>query len=555
MDNWVNPDQADLRRPLAVENADNREAVPRPWPHPFAEAAYRRSRRNVSEPPARRTLTTHDNNTPTCLLPLTVGRGRSAVGSLPPNYLAQVYDSLNRDILGTNTKKPDPYCYVFNSAQYPLFDYSNMKNEHRSFTNPFYVELHEPISAYAPISIKILLHGEEWAPTITLVNRIFNVSYYFRNKLKLALLDQCHELIFDFNENCLPHPNYFFVLSGEASWSILPYADSKLPAGDQGQNLFSHSTLPEDQYYFSLVEFFSFAHCYGFTEEYIISLLDFDSLGPTNSIISAVYFCKETLGWTRLSLQLFDKGLLFSPLFMAELEGLSHAAFKRKIINAMRTERYANSIQRRENYGMPARPPSPISFADTRVAILDSNPPNTHNITSAQVPLTLRHWLKCFGIPLTHKHPKYIRVPNPYFTEYIRHQPNLSRTFESLNQQYEEVEHPRDPRIYVPIPKICPVDPFWKKPVQNYTKKYKNLMRYLEEETPVQKDPSKSDNQGQGSHPHTLPDTHYQLNSGTLDPTGYSLNYIGRGTYIYRENGETNIILLPRPGNRHQLNQ
>ena len=122
MDNWVNPDQADLRRPQAVENDNNREAVPRPWPHPSVEAAYWNSRRNAAGNQARRTPTLKELNALHPVRVLQAGRGAGPAHGLPPNYLTQVYDSINRDIMGVNTKKPDPICYIFNSAEYPLFE-------------------------------------------------------------------------------------------------------------------------------------------------------------------------------------------------------------------------------------------------------------------------------------------------------------------------------------------------------------------------------------------------------------------------------------------------
>ena len=220
MDNWGHMDGG-AHRPMALDDQDNPQPIVRQWPSPETEAAYWMSRRAQAR---SHPLTTNQYTL--------TNQGRAAIrmraiepdtkpGGAPSMHLRDVP---TRKIESNSSPET---MYIFDIQNHKIFDPQNMKNVHRNWQTPFYIPLDEYICSYAPVDFRILLHGRVWFPHSEYVNRLFNVSAYMRDKLRLALLDRCHDFQFDFNENCLPHPNYIYVLSGEATWETLFLDDSK----------------------------------------------------------------------------------------------------------------------------------------------------------------------------------------------------------------------------------------------------------------------------------------------------------------------------------------
>ena len=245
-----------------------------------------------------------------------------------------------------------------------------------------------------------------------------------REKLKNALLDQCYDLILDFNQNCLPHPNFIFVLSGEIEWKSLFEQDTQYPGNYEKSLAFNNNYMPEGEYLFSLQEFFIFAHCYGFVEDYVLSLIDFNCLGSVKQVATAIHVAYHTLQWTDLASQLFTFGLGFTWDYFNQIKHERMHTFRRMIYRASRTDKHQSRLLE-----LAENPPEKKLYKWNELYVAEFRTPslnfgNAHgggftlNSNYQNPKMILSHWLKCFSIPEKSKHPKYMTVTD-YLTQIL----------------------------------------------------------------------------------------------------------------------------------------
>ena len=329
---------------------------------------------------------------------------------------------------------PDPnFEYILDPSVEPN-DTQNIKGFHRHNVRCcFYLNPCEPLQNYAPIDVRIILHGEVWTPPIVHFNQIFNSSYYFRRRLQLALLDKQYKLDFEFTRESLEHPNYFAVLSGQLSWKSLYSADQNDLSKPN-----NHSECWKTNYTFSFIDFLGFCNCFGFTERYLINLFDPDVPMSVETVAAAVYYCEVILQWPRMAQHLANSCLNVTYTYVHQIcQSTSKTKACAKLVSASRTERAMLHKLTREDPGKV-----PLTFVGTRF-ISDTIYRNDGQVHQRyyQSSMTLRHWLSVYGISERPVHPCYLKVikENVFFAETDKIIPVYSEPYSVDNRELRKV--------------------------------------------------------------------------------------------------------------------
>ena len=391
------------------------------------------------------------------------GRGLTIKNPCHSNQSYRIGDSCEL----SSIELPDPnFDYILDPRVEPN-DTTNIRGFHRKNVRCcFYLNPCEPIQNYAPIDVKIIIHGEVWEPPVVHFNQIFNSSYYFRRRLQLALLDKQYKLDFEFTKGSLEHPNYFAVLSGQLSWQSLYAADQK-----DLRKPNNHSECWETRYTFSLIDFLGFCQCFGFTERYIINLFDPEAPMKVETVAAAVYYCETILQWHKMAQHLANVCLDVTYTYVHQVcHSFAKSIACAKLVSASRTERaMLHKLRRDDHDAVLETTHFNRTIVGTRFIsdITYGNDGHTHQ-RYYQSSMTLRHWLKIYSIPERPVHPCFLKVikDHVFFAETDKIIPVYSEPYSIDNRELRKVY--RSACAYPPILKEHPNFGSFRRSVETY---------------------------------------------------------------------------------------
>lgn len=281
---------------------------------------------------------------------------------------------------------------------------------HRTTIHDFYIPADLEWDCIVPIDINFVLNGVRWQVRDMYLFNIINNSTYIRERLRIAILDGQYELTLKFDTDVLPDYWMWSVLSQQVTWAEVMHLYPNL----------------------DLASFLQFAHCFGFSELYILYVLDIRVLTDKHMVQNGIYVANHLLNWEDVALLLTKKAYqIHNYAFLLKIKADSKSDSDKKLRSALRS--YEHTMDRIDRMTtilhFPSDPPyltesgipppdydpnliigpeeDKIRFMHSRPSAEQNSQGGTANVKKP-ARLDLQSWLQLHGIPLRCHNPRYI---------------------------------------------------------------------------------------------------------------------------------------------------
>jgi len=187
----------------------------------------------------------------------------------------------------------------------------------------FYISDKTDWNTTIPLDISFMVLEEEMFVDERRLAALINNSVYIRERLAKHMQEGLPRCVINFTEEFLDNEMYFGIIAQEISWR-----DALRGVKE-----------------FNIHNFLHFTHCYGFTEAYIITLINFNTHIPRNILTQAIYTSYKDLHWDTLAKLMTYNLLQLQPSYLLFISQLDRKVFKNKLRAAVRSKERAIDIR------------------------------------------------------------------------------------------------------------------------------------------------------------------------------------------------------------------